>query len=143
MLYVVVVAVVHGRGTRGKKRGVVARITLFTRIVLVLSGRVQGLYLLLRMVQLLKLPCTFVVLIVVTCIELSYSRPPNIIFILADDLGYNDIGYHTTDIKTPTLDKLSSQGVRLENYYVQPICCPTRSQLMSGRYQVCCDPSCN
>ena len=61
---------------------------------------------------------------------------PHIIFILADDYGFNDIGYHGSEILTPNLDKLSGQGVRLESYYVQPICTPTRSQLMSGRYQV-------
>ncbi|XP_033760300.1 arylsulfatase B-like [Pecten maximus] len=60
----------------------------------------------------------------------------HILFVLADDYGYNDIGYHGSEIKTPTLDKLSGEGVRLENYYVQPICTPTRSQLMSGRYQI-------
>jgi len=61
---------------------------------------------------------------------------PNIIFILADDYGFHDIGYHDSEIKTPTLDKLAAEGVKLENYYVQPICTPTRSQLMSGRYQI-------
>jgi len=61
---------------------------------------------------------------------------PNIIFILADDYGFHDIGYHGSEIKTPTLDKLALEGVKLENYYVQPICTPTRSQLMSGRYQI-------
>jgi len=61
---------------------------------------------------------------------------PNIVFVLADDYGFHDIGYHGSRIRTPNLDKLAAQGVRLENYYVQPICTPTRSQLMSGRYQV-------
>ncbi|GFS25163.1 arylsulfatase B-like [Elysia marginata] len=61
---------------------------------------------------------------------------PNLIFVLADDYGYYDIGYHGDQIKTPHLDKLCSSGVRLENYYVQPICVPTRSQLMSGMYQI-------
>jgi len=62
---------------------------------------------------------------------------PNIVFILADDLGFRDVGYHgSTAIKTPTLDRLAYNGVRLENYYVQPICTPTRSQLLSGRYQI-------
>jgi len=60
------------------------------------------------------------------------SKQPNIIFILADDYGWNDIGYHGSEIKTPNLDKLASAGVKLENYYVQPMCTPTRSQLMSG-----------
>ena len=63
-------------------------------------------------------------------------QKPNIIFILADDYGFNDIGYHGTQIKTPTLDQLAEEGVKLENYYVQPRCSPTRSQLMSGRYQI-------
>lgn len=48
--------------------------------------------------------------------------------------GFNDIGYHNPTIKTPTLDKLAAEGVRLENYYVQPICTPSRSQLITGRY---------
>ncbi|XP_035826847.1 arylsulfatase J [Aplysia californica] len=64
------------------------------------------------------------------------QKRPNIIFVLADDYGFNDIGYHGSQISTPTLDKLASDGVKLENYYVQPLCSPTRSQLMSGRYQI-------
>ena len=64
------------------------------------------------------------------------AERPNVLFILADDYGYNDIGYHKSEINTPNLDRLAAQGVKLENYYVQPICTPTRSQLMSGRYQV-------
>eukprot|EP00057_Strongylocentrotus_purpuratus_P023089 XP_011677563.1 PREDICTED: LOW QUALITY PROTEIN: arylsulfatase B-like [Strongylocentrotus purpuratus] len=66
-----------------------------------------------------------------------HALPPNIVFILADDYGFHDIGYHNNDIiKTPNLDALASAGVKLENYYVQPICTPTRSQLMSGKYQI-------
>uniref|UniRef100_F6TZG1 Sulfatase N-terminal domain-containing protein n=1 Tax=Ciona intestinalis TaxID=7719 RepID=F6TZG1_CIOIN len=65
---------------------------------------------------------------------------PNIVFILADDYGFNDIGYHAvehhSDMKTPFLDSLAMAGVRLENYYIQPICSPSRSVLMSGRYQI-------
>jgi len=62
---------------------------------------------------------------------------PNIVFILADDFGFRDVGFHgSTAIKTPTLDRLAYNGVRLDNYYVQPICTPTRSQLLSGRYQI-------
>ena len=61
---------------------------------------------------------------------------PNFIFIVADDLGYNDVGYHGSEIKTPNIDKLAMSGVRLENYYVQPVCTPTRGQLLTGRYQV-------
>ena len=65
---------------------------------------------------------------------------PHIVFILADDLGYNDIGYHAINgmsaIRTPHLDALANEGVKLENYYVQPICSPSRSVLMTGRYLV-------
>ena len=65
------------------------------------------------------------------------QQQPNIVFILADDYGFRDVGYHgSTALKTPTLDRLAATGVKLENYYVQPICTPSRSQLLSGRYQV-------
>lgn len=64
------------------------------------------------------------------------TKQPNIVLVLADDYGFNDIGYHGSVIKTPHLDELAGSGVKLENYYVQPICTPTRSQLMSGRYQI-------
>ena len=64
---------------------------------------------------------------------LPAARPPHIIFIMTDDQGFNDIGYHNSDIKTPTLDKLAADGVRLEQYYIQPICTPSRSQLLTGR----------
>ncbi|KAG7248318.1 hypothetical protein CRUP_015211, partial [Coryphaenoides rupestris] len=61
--------------------------------------------------------------------------PPHIVVILADDFGWHDVGYHGSEIKTPNLDRLSAGGVRLEKYYVQPICTPSRNQLMTGRYQ--------
>ncbi|XP_071809782.1 arylsulfatase I-like [Asterias amurensis] len=54
----------------------------------------------------------------------------------SDDYGYNDIGYHGSEIKTPVLDSMAAEGVKLENYYVQPICSPSREQLMTGRYQI-------
>nr|XP_055036316.1 arylsulfatase I [Misgurnus anguillicaudatus] len=67
---------------------------------------------------------------------LKPKQPPHIIFILTDDQGFNDIGYHSRDIHSPTLDKLAAEGVILENYYVQPLCTPSRSQLITGRYQI-------
>ncbi len=70
-------------------------------------------------------------------ITLSHAATqPHILFVLADDYGWNDIGYHGSEIKTPKLDQLAAEGVKLENYYVQPICTPSRSQLLSGRYQI-------
>lgn len=70
----------------------------------------------------------------------DFDRPrqqqqPHIVFILVDDQGFRDVGYHGSEIKTPTLDRLAAQGVKLENYYVQPLCSPSRSQLMTGRYE--------
>jgi len=62
---------------------------------------------------------------------------PNIVFILADDLGYRDVGYQGSSvIKTPTLDRLAYGGVRLDNYYTMSTCTPSRSSLLSGRYQI-------
>ncbi len=82
--------------------------------------------------------------ILATTIWISFSyitlseaaTQPHILFVLADDYGWNDIGYHGSEIKTPNLDQLAAEGVKLENYYVQPICTPSRSQLLSGRYQI-------
>lgn len=66
----------------------------------------------------------------------TQKNQPHIIFILIDDQGFNDIGYHNPTIRSPTLDRLAAEGVKLENYYVQPICTPSRSQLLLGRYQI-------
>jgi len=46
---------------------------------------------------------------------------PNILYIVSDDLGWADVGYHGSIIKTPNIDALAAKGVRLENYYVQPV----------------------
>jgi arylsulfatase A-like enzyme len=59
---------------------------------------------------------------------------PNIIFIMADDLGNADLGYRGSDIRTPNIDKLATEGVRLESFYGQPVCTPSRACLMTGRY---------
>lgn len=61
------------------------------------------------------------------------TSQPHLVFILADDQGFRDVGYHGSEIKTPTLDKLAAEGVKLENYYVQPICTPSRSQFITGK----------
>lgn len=60
---------------------------------------------------------------------------PNIVVILADDLGYADVGFTGgKTIKTPHLDRLAAAGARLDQYYVQPLCSPTRAALLTGRY---------
>ncbi len=65
------------------------------------------------------------------------DAPPNIVLILADDLGYETIGANGgTSYKTPTLDRLAATGVRFTHCYVQPLCTPTRVQLMTSKYNV-------
>ena len=61
------------------------------------------------------------------------SDKPNIVIMVADDLGWADVGYHGGNIDTPSLDKLAEEGVRLNRFYTTPICSPTRAALMTGR----------
>ena len=60
-------------------------------------------------------------------------QQPNILIMVADDLGWADVGYHGGNIDTPSLDLLAQQGVRLNRFYTTPICSPTRAALMTGR----------
>lgn len=63
------------------------------------------------------------------------DAPPNIVFLLADDLGRADCGFMGGKaIRTPNLDKLAASGATLDAHYVQPVCSPTRAALMTGRY---------
>ncbi len=59
---------------------------------------------------------------------------PNIIYIVADDMGWADVGFHGSDIATPNLDALANGGASLEQFYTLPMCTPTRAALMTGRY---------
>ncbi|WP_367882478.1 arylsulfatase [Rhizobium sp. WYJ-E13] len=59
---------------------------------------------------------------------------PNIVYIVADDLGWRDVGFQGSDIRTPHLDKLAQEGARFEQFYAQPMCTPTRAAFMTGRY---------
>ncbi len=68
--------------------------------------------------------------------SVQQASRPNIVYVLADDLGWGDVGWHGSEIPTPNLDKLASSGARLENFYVQQVCTPTRAALMTGRYPI-------
>jgi arylsulfatase A-like enzyme len=66
---------------------------------------------------------------------LAPQKTPHIVVLLADDLGYNDVGFNgSREIQTPELDKLARDAVVLKSMYVQPICSPTRAAFLSGRY---------
>lgn len=74
------------------------------------------------------------------CLLLAYAMPlfgagerPNMIIMVADDLGWSDVGFHGGEIDTPSLDRLAAEGVELSRFYTTPICSPTRAALMTGR----------
>lgn len=62
------------------------------------------------------------------------ERSPNIVIIIADDLGWNDVGFHNSKLYTPNIDWIANEGLKLERFYVSPICTPTRAALLSGKY---------
>jgi len=64
------------------------------------------------------------------------AERPNVVLIITDDVGYGDFGaYGATDIRTPNVDRLAREGVKLTDFYAAPVCTPTRAMLMTGRYQ--------
>jgi arylsulfatase A-like enzyme len=74
-------------------------------------------------------------LLLITCFPLLHAAAakPNIVFIMADDLGWADVAFHAGSAPTPTLDKLAREGLELTHHYVAPVCSPTRTGLMTGR----------
>ena len=72
----------------------------------------------------------------------SAASQPNILLIVADDLGWNDVGYHNSRMRTPTLDRIAAEGVRLNWHYVTTECTPTRVCLMTGRHPSRFGPHC-
>ncbi len=84
-----------------------------------------------------RFACLFFAICCLADIASAQSRRPNIILILADDLGYETIGANGgTSYSTPVLDKLAATGARFTQAYAQPLCTPTRVQIMTGQYNV-------
>lgn len=85
-------------------------------------------------------PCSMLVifsLIVLSCGFEEEIKHPNVVLIMTDDQGYGDLAFHGNQlIKTPFIDEFARNSVRLTNFYVSPVCAPTRASLMTGRYSL-------
>ena len=76
-------------------------------------------------------------LLMMACQKKEVATPPNVILIITDDQGYGDLGIHNNpNIMTPTLDAFARKSIRFNNFHVSPVCAPTRSSLMTGRYSL-------
>jgi arylsulfatase len=73
-------------------------------------------------------------LLLALCTTLSAADKPNILYILADDMGFSDIGCYGSEIDTPNLDTLAKEGLRFTQFYNTSRCCPTRASLLTGLY---------
>ncbi len=77
----------------------------------------------------------FLILLIASGCKESVTKKPNILVIIADDMGWGDIGYNNPEnVYTPNLDKLAAEGAIFEQHYVMPQCTPTRVALFTGRY---------
>src|SRR5262245_33585766 len=69
--------------------------------------------------------------------EANAQRPPNVVLIYADDLGYGDLSCYGSAISTPNIDQIAREGMRFTHFYSSsPVCSPSRAALMTGRYPV-------
>ncbi len=82
--------------------------------------------------SLLRLFFSFVVASLLARTAVAAERP-HIIVMIADDLGWGDVGFHGSRIETPNIDRLAERGTQLNQFYVQPVCSPTRGAFMTGR----------
>src|SRR5262245_10062555 len=74
-------------------------------------------------------------IVAVVSVRAEPAKRPNVVLIITDDQGYGDLGVHgNAKIRTPNLDRLAQQSVRLTHFYACPVCSPTRASLMTGRY---------
>lgn len=85
----------------------------------------------------IRLLSTIAVFVFIHLLSFAQQSQPNIILIITDDQGYGDLGFHgNPHVKTPVLDRLASESIRFNNFHVSPVCAPTRSSLMTGRYSL-------
>ncbi len=85
----------------------------------------------------LKITPVFVFLAISSLNFAQNIKHPNVIIIMTDDQGYGDLGITgNPHIKTPVIDKFAKESITFNNFYVSPVCAPTRSSLMTGRYSL-------
>lgn len=91
-----------------------------------------------RFTSLLALLCVAVALASMGCSQPqdAGTAPPNIVLIVADDLGWRDVSFHGAEFPTPHIDRIASEGIELDRFYAMPICTPTRAALVTGRYPI-------
>lgn len=87
-----------------------------------------------RLDDVMVFPFVFILFAAPAVVADEVPIKPNILLIVADDLGWSDVGWHNGFGKTPNMDALVKSGIELNQHYVQPVCTPTRTALMSGRY---------
>jgi arylsulfatase A-like enzyme len=78
------------------------------------------------------LAVTAIIILIATPLWAATAKKPNILLIVADDMGYSDLGSYGSEIRTPHLDKLAQKGVRFTDFYVSSLCAPTRAMLLTG-----------
>ncbi len=90
----------------------------------------------------MKKPCFFGLWAIIFILSISCNskdqplhQKPNFVVILADDMGYSDLGCYGSEISTPNIDKLANEGLRMTHFYNSSRCCPTRASLLTGIYQ--------
>ena len=72
--------------------------------------------------------------LIFACIYASAAERPNVLFTVIDDLGFDDVGFRSAQIRTPHIDALAKAGTVLDQYYAQDVCSPSRASFMTGRY---------
>ena len=82
-----------------------------------------------------RLVSTFALIVMLGVSSISMAAP-NIVLLITDDMGWGDVGYNGSEIRTPAIDRLAAEGMRLDRFYAQPACSPTRATLMTGRWPI-------
>lgn len=85
-------------------------------------------------VTILKITVALFSILIFSCITEKINEEPNILLIIADDLGYSDLGCYGSEISTPNLDRLADNGIRFTEFYNSARCCPSRASVLTGLY---------